>query len=257
MIKKIQKVIKGINEFSSEDIAFILEADASEIQDLLDILEQEGKIKKVSKTAYAKIQKISAKENTAKKERKSKTVKNTVKNTEKRPLIKLKPREFKITRITELEGYEEYFFANPKTKQKIQKYIRLMKETQGMKISEISEYVKNRKDKVSIRAFLSARKKIMTSGLKELIPKGGKNIPPELFAYFKKAYLSPRSLTAKEARAEAIKLFVKKYPKCRLRQIPNEQALFKKLKREYSTQEIHKYRIPDFSNFDMDELENA
>ena len=169
------------------------------------------------------------------------------------PFQVTKPKEIYFRHINEMEGFAEYFFATPKVKAKIKKFLIILKETHGLKGNELSEVIK--KHKISRKTYFKYKKEIIQYGLKRIATSSGTKEPGEIFYFFKEYYLSYRKYTADEARELAIlKLENLIDEQLDRNRISGAYQMLRRLNKEYSKEDIDKYRTANFSEFDTEHI---
>ncbi len=120
-----------------------------------------------------------------------------------------------------------------------------------MKKTDVEKVVKDYG--ISIRSYYVYKKEILTNGLSNLALSKRKTEPGEIFYFFKEYYLSPKKYSAAEARQLAINKFEQMTGIdmfCSV--VSSSSTMYKKLLQEYSSEDIQKYRTPNFSEFDME-----
>lgn len=242
--RNMESVIKKLNIFTLEDIEILTEK--SKI-DIIPVLEKfiDKKILKYENGAYTYI-----KTTVPKKEKKER---NPAYEMHTLPFKVVRPRETFVKNLNELDGFVDYFFATPVTKKKIKGIFKLLKETQNYGEKRLLQILK--KHDISLKTYNYYKKEISQNGLVNLIGEPNHE-PGEIYYFFKEYYLSPKGLTTDEARELAIQRF-EKLIKIHLNRckITGSGTMYKWLQSEYSDRQIERYRMLNFSKFDMDTIE--
>lgn len=128
----------------------------------------------------------------------------------------------------------------------------MLKETQGLRGSKLSQVLK--KHEMSIKAYRRYKKEICQNGLVNLVGNDSAE-PGEIYYFFKEYYLSPKKLNIDEARELAIQRF-ERLIKMQLNRgkITTAWTMYKRLKQEYTIEQIEKFRNYNFSEFDTEKM---
>ncbi len=248
--KKILTIAKKMNICTVDDIEILTGCLHFEVEKMLYEFTQKGVLEKKN-DCYIYTPTTLEKEKAIKEN--LKIQEDLLINDKPFPFKPIIPREVYFRKITDIEGYNNYFFASASTKARIQKMMQIMREVHGLDSYEREIALK--KFKVSPKTFNNYRREFLRNGFKNVPTLGGKATPPEVYFFFKEFYLSYRRYTMEEARKLAIEKFKKLYNlKAIDRKVEPAKVLYRRVLREYSKTEIKKYRMANFSEFDLDEF---
>src|SRR5574344_982421 len=237
MKQQILKLAKRLNNFSINEVAIMSETDEMNVQKILDELENEGFIKKISPLNYLYIPKLG--------------------NYNK---LVIKSKDF-----TKPEDYISDEEANKiqnlsiNSKKTVTKYLILIKAAENLGGNVLEDFLKlfgneNPEYKTSFSSFMRARYKYYHYGIKGIIPKYGQTLGKSVlsqdnYEIFKKLYLSTECLTPK------ICINSMKNMGCFEAEelVPAPQTFIRKIKADYTEEQIIKYRtaaikIPKINN---------
>ena len=269
---KIIKIAKKLNIFTFNDIETLIETSKIDIIKSLEYLTT-NKIIRKQDNCYVYIPQIPTKTN--KKQNKHKDIATEEPNVtieasppkdifsttpeEFRTLfynLELKnrePREIYVKHFKDFGGYDRFFYSPIDARNKILKLLKILKETHGFSQKELEKYA--RKRSLSTKTIHAARHILPQYGFMYYLTNYPTCEPLEIYQYFKEYYLSPEKLNPYEARDLAILKFEEHIGS------PVDWDKFhcpryylNKLKKEYSKEEIQKYRTYNFSEFDIDSV---
>lgn len=243
--KKIITIAKKLKTFTANDIEVLTENSKFEIVELLEQLIAKNKLKE-SDGVYVYIPK------NIRKNKENDDICNDDSLIHTLPFITKKPKEIYIKRINDLDGFVDYFFSPPKVKEKIKKIFKILKGSHGLRGSKLKEFLK--KHDMGIKAFRRYKEEISKNGLVNLVGKETSE-PGEIYYFFKDYYLSPKGLNMDEARELAIQRF-ERLIKMRLNRgkLTTALTMYKWMKKEYTLEQIEKYRNYNFSEFDTEKM---
>lgn len=247
--KQIKQIAKKMNIFTAEDVEILTEKPRVEIAMRLEKMVVEGKLKQ-DRDCFIHIQKNPP----AKKAKEIEPVfSETLPDDYIRalPFQPKKPKEVYFRRINQIDGYQDYFFASKKQKEKIKWIFKVLKTAHGLKGKSLLEVLKEHK--MSIERYRKYKKEILTNGVGNLVTTRGKGEPREIYYFFKEYYLSPKRYDRDEAWQLAINKFAQITGINMLyRKITRPKTMYHWLLEEYSSEEIQKLRTANFSEFDME-----
>lgn len=170
------------------------------------------------------------------------------------PFKPQKPKEIYFRHINEMEGFKEYFFAPQKVKDYIKNIMRILRTAHNLKYKKLREFLKE--NNLTVSAYEKLKTDIAVSGLRTLLGrKRNAQEPAEVYYFFKQYYLSPVKLSAEDSR----ELAIQKLERITGMRIGREyirihDVMLKDLKEEYTKEEIEKFRTPNFSEFDVENM---
>lgn len=245
--RNIESVFKKLNIFTIDDLEMLTEKTKLEIIPVLERYIDKNKLKQENET-YTYI-------STPTTTTKSKNVKerNPAYEMHTLPFKVVRPRTTFVKNLNELDGFVDYFFATPTTKKKIKNIFKVLKQTQNYGEKRLLQVLK--KNDLTIEKYNYYKEEISKNGLVNLVGDSTKE-PGEIYYFFKEYYLSPKGLSLDEARELGIKRF-ENLIKIHLNRgkITSSKTMYRWLLEEYSETQIVKYRMLNFSKFDMGSIE--
>ena len=247
--KQIKQIAKKMNIFTSEDVEILTEKPRIEIAMRLEKMVVQGKLKQDG-DCFIYIQKgLSA----SKSKENESVLPETLSDDYVRALRfkPQKPKEVYLRRINQIDGYENYFFASPKQKEKIRRIFKALKAVHGLKGKQLKATLKEQG--MSLDAYKRYKREILRNGLKKFEGTRGRGEPREIYYFFKEYYLSPKKYTPEEARQLAINKFeqVTGISVSGIK-IASAKTMYRWMMQEYTPKETQKFRTANFSEFDME-----
>lgn len=243
--KQIEVVAKKLNIFTINDLEVLLEKTKLELIPYLEFLVSKNLLKYDNNSFHyippkSKSNKIEILDN------KEDSLIHCL------PFRPKKPKEIYLRNINEMDGFVDYFFATKATKDRIKKMFKVVKEAQDKKGDKMNEVLK--RNKISFQCYQKYKNEFSKNGLINLLGNSTQE-PGEIFYFYKEYFLSPQQLTSEEAWELAIQRF-EKLIKLRLNRckITRPSTMYKWMKQEYTDEQIEKFRIYNFSEFDTDKL---
>jgi len=229
-----------MSSFTVDDICSILEIDAKEINDYLQIFEDAGIIKKVSGSEYIYLPEKTPKKN-YKKQNKSITDKE---------LNDLKPL---VIDITKDKHYEIYLNAPEWAKRKADKYLALIQAAGGLRGDKLKFFAKQWSRmfpqlKTSAASIARARKSFREEGLTGLLANyhphnsGQYKINNELYQMFKELYLTYEAIPMTTAINLTREKFISLRPDLNGYTLPSNSAFKRRLEKEFTIDEVRCFR---------------
>lgn len=255
----IIKIAKKLNIFTVQELEVLLEKPAVEIIPVVENLVKQKVIKKEDNSyIFVQIESIFPLQQTDNKPVKQKYNYNR-EYKDRLPLKTLpfkpeKPKEIYFRHINEMEGFKEYFFAPQPRKDYIKNIMRILKEAHFLKGKALEKFLKA--NKMTVSKYNKIKSDIVLNGLKTLLEKRRKpQEPVEIYYFFKEYYLSPVKLSAEDSRELAIQRFERLTNMHIGREyIRKSCTMLKILQTEYSDDDIEKFRNPNFSEFDVENM---
>ena len=258
LITQIQKLAKGLQKFTLNDISNIISCDDNEIRISIEELIKNNVIKEISNNEYLyiKFHNITSEINTEKGTN-SETSNTKRKSLGRYPVDKIisiatkKYNSFNEVQVSDNKEEMAIYNSLPdKTKKYIVRIISIFKATQGLRLGELSGFLKELRDtkpelKISLTTFYNKKKRYLKYGIKGLIPeyKGHKKetcVPKEMYDVFKQIYLSKERYSL----ATATKMLTNYGFEKDL--IPSSKTFSRLLNKEFTKEEIEQYRTQKF-----------
>ncbi len=244
-IKNIETVIKKLNIFTEEDIERLTGKPKTEIIPVLESLVNK-RILKYENNTYTYIPQIIS-------QPKKKKERNPAYEMHTLPFKVVRPRQTFVKNLNELDGFVDYFFATPATKKRIKTIFKILKQTQNYGEKRLLQVLK--KNNLTLDTYNYYKEEISKNGLVNILGESTKE-PGEIYYFFKEYYLSPKGLSIDEARELGIQRF-ENLIKIHLNRgkITSANIMYKWLLEEYPESRIAKFRLLNFSKFDMESIE--
>lgn len=235
MKKRVLKLAKGLNKFNIDDIQLMSEIEEPELRQILDELAYQGSVQKISDDNFMY---VPSAPNAVKIDKKAKSSDNIPLN--------INPENIK--------GYDAYLKSTGKQREYADKYFKMIQACGNLKGSKLMDFIDNKWNKMfpeyksSYACFMNIKKKFNQNGFYALLPewthnnKGSSCIFDELYSIFIDEYFSFESPPLTEAARIAKKKFVEKNPDFEICQLPPEGTFAKRIKKEYSQEEISIFR---------------
>ena len=265
--KQIEKAARKLNIFSFNEIANIIDAKKTDIVRVLNKLIDKGIIKK-HRDGYIvvppKEQNVYFSPNCTQEDINSYfgNTNEGAKNPEKNEIDilidnltpkKVTPKEIYIKNFGDIDGYYKYFVSPKEVREKILFMLKSLKHTQGKSELYIQDYC-SRND-IVYSSYKQAVNLLPRFGFSLFLQEYDLADPLELYEYFKEFYLTPYNLSA----TEALELAHKKFED--YLDVEVEWKYFKgpfyylrRVLKEYSTQDIRKFRKYNYSEFDLESM---
>lgn len=256
---EIIKIAKKLNIFTIRDVEVLLEKPAIEIIPIVEGLIKQKIINKDDNSyTYIQTENIFPLSQSETKPTKQKYNYNR-EYKDRLPLKTLpfkpeKPKEIYFRHINEMEGFKEYFFSPQPRKDYIKNIMQILKVAHNLKGKKLENFLKE--NNMTVSHYKKLKLDISLSGLKTLLYKRRKpQEPVEIYYFFKEYYLSPVQLSAMDSRELAIQRFERLTGMniCR-DHIRQSDYMLQMLKTEYSKEDIERYRNPNFSEFDVENM---
>ncbi|MBR1425023.1 hypothetical protein IJ579_05630 [bacterium] len=256
---EITKIAKKLNIFTIQDIEVLLEKPAIEIIPIVESLVKQKIIKKDNNSyIYIQAENIFPLQQTETKPTKQKYNYNR-EYKDRLPLKTLpfkpeKPKEIYFRHINEMEGFKEYFFSPQPRKDYVKNIMRILKAAHNLRGKKLENFLKE--NNMTVSKYKKLKLDIALRGLRPLLNKKlNPQEPAEIYYFFKEYYLSPVRLSAKDSRELAIQRFERltNMNICR-DHIRQSKYMLAILQTEYSKEDIEKYRNPNFSEFDVENM---
>lgn len=244
---KIEKIAKKLNTFQAEDIEVLTEAPKIEVVSTIEKMISKGVLKSNNDifTLVPKTIKPKKKEDNF-------NINKQISSIKVLPFRPKKPKEVYLRHINEMDGFANYFFATQARKDKIKRILTVLKESHGLSNEKLKEVLK--KHQMGEKRYFKYKNEISRNGLKNLVE--ARNAEPgEIFYFFKEYYLSTKKYTSEEARELAILRFERLIGmKINHHKITIAHFMLRRLKKEYSNEEIERFRTVNFSEFDVEKM---
>ena len=243
--KSIELIAKKKSIFTLNDIEVLVEKTKLEIIPVLNLLISKKRIKQDGETYIfipPKAKKVENKEEGL-------PVDSLIHTLPFRPV---RPKEVYLRNINQMDGFIDYFFSTPATKRRIKRILKLLKDAHGKKGVELEKILKEHN--TILKTYQNFKKDVSDNGLKNLVGATTQE-PGEIFCFYKEYYLSPMGLTSIEAWELAIQRF-EKLIKMRLNRsrITRHDTMLKWVKKEFSQEQIEKFKNYNFSEFDVENM---
>ncbi|MFI3300454.1 MAG: hypothetical protein R3Y28_03440 [Candidatus Gastranaerophilales bacterium] len=165
-----------------------------------------------------------------------------------------KPKVMYLRRLNEIKGYANFYFAPPRVKKPIHRILTVLKEGHGAGSKKLAQILK--KHNMATATYYKYRDEISQNGFDNILKKYDYE-PGEIYYFFKEYYLTTKKYTEQEAWELAITRFEKMLPYNMVvdrKKISSPTQMLKRLKNEYIGQGLKKFRIADFSQFDLESI---
>ena len=244
LTKNIETISKKLNIFTLDDIEVLTEKPKIEILPVLEILVSKKRLKYENET-YIYIPRT-VQQKTQKAENKTESFIHSL------PFRPDKPKKVFLKNINQLDGFVDYFFATKSIKDRIKRIFTTLKQAQGLKGEALYKIL--RENNMPFKSYLKYKKEIAQNGLVNLLSPYMQE-PGEIFYFYKQYYLSPKKLCRDDARELAIQRF-EKLIKMHLNRgkITSAETMDKWLKKEYTKEQIKKFREINYSEFDAENM---
>lgn len=231
MKKKILKLAKALSKFNKEDILMTAEIDEEQLDSTIQELASEGLIKILSEDSFLYIS--------------TPTQINTVKSTKE--IENIKPL---LVNPQNIPGYKAYLEATGTAKKHATKYFELFQACGNLRGAQLKKFINEKWNTAfpeyasSYSAFMMAKKSFIKQGFYGIMPNYGcynretNNIFEDLYSLFKTEYFSSKSLSLTKAVNNAGIKFAELNPDFDICQLPGITAFSKRLKKEYTAEEV-------------------
>ena len=245
--RNIESVFKKLNIFTIEDLEMLTEKTKLEIIPVLERYIEKNKLKQENETYTYIYKSATEKKPKVKKEKDPSYEMHTL------PFKVVRPRTTFVKNLNELDGFVDYFFATPKIKKRIKTIFKILKETQNYGEKRLLQVLQ--KNDLTIEKYNYYKNEISQNGLVNLVGESTKE-PGEIYYFFKEYYLSPKGLSIDDARELGIKRF-ENLIKIHLNRckITSAKTMYRWLLEEYTESQIAKFRMLNFSKFDMNSID--
>lgn len=228
MKEQILKLAKRLNKFTPDDIERMTGYAEKEIFEVLEEFVERKQIKKLSKNRYVF--------------EKSYFV-------GKLNVSGYLPEGIGLTQ----EDIEEYKNADRYARKYADKYIRILESSNGLRGKELDLFIeewnlKNPSAKISAARIHTMRRKLLQEGIRGLLGKNykaltdRKKLNETIYVYFREFFLSPKLLTSNQALNLAVKKYLEDYPNFNLSTLAQATTYRKRLRAEYTVEEINFHR---------------
>ena len=244
--RQIETLAKKLNNFTLSDVEILVEKPKMDIIPMLEQMVNKGRLK-CENEVYTYVPKEL--KCTNKKYSGSTDINSTIHSL---PFKPFKPKETFVRNINELDGFVDFFFAPPNIKEKIKRIFKILKASHGLKGNKLKTFLAE--NKMCMDSYIKYKREIAENGLINLVGNSSKE-PGEIYYFFKEYYLSPKQLTSVDARELAIQRFERLIKmKINRKRVTRAKVMLRWVKKEYTAEQIEKFRNINYSEFDTEKL---